>query len=321
MTPVELDPDELTLTKEPQQARSRRTLERLREAAWDLLEQEGVEGLTVNAVSAGARVSVGSFYARFEGKEELLDHLEAVALEASIRSWTDAAEAVHSTAMAGGAAESADLERGIEDLLAHLLHLYRRGPARRLLLLSRADGRSSARLNLLHRVVAEALARVTAPRPASSAVSWSGSPSAPSPGSEDLLRGAALAAAARELALSLEGPSRAWLFGDSPEAGADRRILHTLMGLARETGSSGSGAEASRLPAFPVPTSPVPASPPEAPDEGPDEAPEAEPDPEPVAEPDAEPDAEQDAEQDAEPVDEPDEEPPPPAVELFDVWG
>lgn len=233
MTPAELDPDDLTLTKEPQQARSRRTLERLREAAWDLLEQEGVEALTVTAVSAGAGVSVGSFYARFEGKEELLDHLEAVALEASIRSWTEAVGAVN-TALAGGTAAGA-VETRTEDLLAHLLHLYRRGPARRLLLLSRADGRSADRLNHLHRAVAEALARVTSPE-------GNGPdgrlPSLADPGSPDLLRGAALAAATRELALAVEGPSRGWLFGDSPDAGVDRRILHALLTLGWEGPSS-----------------------------------------------------------------------------------
>jgi len=278
MTPAELDPDDLTLTKEPQQARSRRTLERLRETAWDLLEQDGVEALTVTGVSSGAGVSVGSFYARFEGKEELLDHLEAVALEASIRSWSEAVDAVNA-ALAGpeGALDGA-VDARIEDLLAHLLHLYRRGPARRLLLLSRADGRSAERLNHLHRAVAEALARVTAPQGVGleAAASFP-----PLPGSPELLRGAALAAATRELALAVEGSAQGWLFGDSPEARVDRRILHALLTLGREA------------------PSPEPADPPEAASSTAEEAPTS-------------------GDSPAEP---PDEDPPSPSVELFDVWG
>jgi AcrR family transcriptional regulator len=236
MTPAELDPDDLTLTKAPQQARSRRTLERLREAAWDLLEQEGVEALTITGVSAGAGVSVGSFYARFEGKEELLDHLEAVALEAAIRSWTEAVDAARTTRAGGGEeTETGIVEARFEDLLAHLLHLYRRGPARRLLLLSRADGRSADRLNHLNQAVAEALAQIITPQEAGE----DGHPPAYQvPGSPELLRGAALAAAARELALAVEGPSREWLFGDAPDAGVDRRILQALLTLVQPTPSA-----------------------------------------------------------------------------------
>lgn len=60
----------------PRQARSRRTLERIVRAALALLDEEGPDGLTVQAVVARAKSSVGSFYARFKGKEELLEYLE-----------------------------------------------------------------------------------------------------------------------------------------------------------------------------------------------------------------------------------------------------
>jgi AcrR family transcriptional regulator len=60
----------------PQQARSRRTLERIVRAALAILDEEGPDGLTVQAVVARAKSSVGSFYARFKGKEELLEYLE-----------------------------------------------------------------------------------------------------------------------------------------------------------------------------------------------------------------------------------------------------
>jgi AcrR family transcriptional regulator len=71
--------------KPPQQARSRRTLERIVRAALDLLEEKGPDGVTVQAVVARAGSSVGSFYARFRGKEDLLEYLEE-------RVWREAEE-------------------------------------------------------------------------------------------------------------------------------------------------------------------------------------------------------------------------------------
>ena len=69
----------------PQQARSRRTLERIVRAALAILEEEGPDGLTVQAVVARANSSVGSFYARFGGKDDLLEYLEE-------RVWDEARE-------------------------------------------------------------------------------------------------------------------------------------------------------------------------------------------------------------------------------------
>ena len=69
----------------PKQSRSRRTLERIVAAALELLGTEGLTGLTVHKVVAKAGSSVGSFYARFDGKEDLLDYLGE-------RVWTEALE-------------------------------------------------------------------------------------------------------------------------------------------------------------------------------------------------------------------------------------
>ena len=44
-----------------------------------VLVERGLEGLTVQEVVARARTSVGSFYARFSGKDELLRYLETTA--------------------------------------------------------------------------------------------------------------------------------------------------------------------------------------------------------------------------------------------------
>lgn len=60
----------------PRQERSRRTLERIEQAALDIIAEGGVEAATVQDIVRRARSSVGSFYARFGGKEDLLLHLE-----------------------------------------------------------------------------------------------------------------------------------------------------------------------------------------------------------------------------------------------------
>ena len=67
----------------PQQKRSRRTLERIVTASLEILAADGPAGLTVQRVVKRARSSVGSFYARFEGKEDLLDYIGE-------RLWTEA---------------------------------------------------------------------------------------------------------------------------------------------------------------------------------------------------------------------------------------
>ncbi len=54
-------------------------------ASLELLRTEGLTGLTVHKVVAKAGSSVGSFYARFDGKEDLLDYLGE-------RVWTEALE-------------------------------------------------------------------------------------------------------------------------------------------------------------------------------------------------------------------------------------
>jgi len=67
----------------PKQTRSQRTLERIVAASLELLATEGPAGLTVHAVVDKADSSVGSFYARFKGKDDLLDYLGE-------RVWTEA---------------------------------------------------------------------------------------------------------------------------------------------------------------------------------------------------------------------------------------
>ncbi len=60
----------------PKQARSRRTLDRLLRATLELIDERGVEATGVHDIVERAGSSVGSFYARFESKEDLLLYLE-----------------------------------------------------------------------------------------------------------------------------------------------------------------------------------------------------------------------------------------------------
>ncbi|MCJ7629375.1 MAG: TetR/AcrR family transcriptional regulator [Longimicrobiales bacterium] len=60
----------------PKQARSRETLDRIAQAALELMEEGGVEGATVAAIVGRAGASVGSFYARFAGKDDLIRYLQ-----------------------------------------------------------------------------------------------------------------------------------------------------------------------------------------------------------------------------------------------------
>jgi AcrR family transcriptional regulator len=73
----------------PRQERSRRTLGRIVTSARLLLAEGGIGAVTVHSVVASAPASVGSFYARFAGKEDLLEHLQKE-VWGEVRAWWDA---------------------------------------------------------------------------------------------------------------------------------------------------------------------------------------------------------------------------------------
>ena len=56
----------------PQQRRSRESLERVLKAGERVLADNGYEGFTIGEVSRRAKVSVGSVYGRFDGKDALI---------------------------------------------------------------------------------------------------------------------------------------------------------------------------------------------------------------------------------------------------------
>ncbi len=59
----------------PLQERSQHTLDRIVSAAESLIREKGLDGTSISEIVSRAEVSVGSFYARFRGKESLLQCL------------------------------------------------------------------------------------------------------------------------------------------------------------------------------------------------------------------------------------------------------
>jgi AcrR family transcriptional regulator len=77
---------------EPKQSRSRRTLQRITRAALELIAENGVDGTTISAIVHRAGSSVGSFYARFEGKDDLLLYLDERIWETAEERWNEATD-------------------------------------------------------------------------------------------------------------------------------------------------------------------------------------------------------------------------------------
>jgi AcrR family transcriptional regulator len=68
-------------------------MNRLADAALELMEESGTEGTTIAAVVERAGSSVGSFYARFPGKEELIRYVRAQVWADARDRWDQALEA------------------------------------------------------------------------------------------------------------------------------------------------------------------------------------------------------------------------------------
>jgi AcrR family transcriptional regulator len=74
----------------PKQTRSQRTLERIVRASLDILDEDGPAGLTVHSIVERAGSSVGSFYARFRGKDDLLEYLGERVWREALDRWHEA---------------------------------------------------------------------------------------------------------------------------------------------------------------------------------------------------------------------------------------
>jgi AcrR family transcriptional regulator len=74
-----------SLIRPPQQRRSQESLERVLQAGFELLQERGFDGFTLQEVSQRANVSIGSIYARVPSREALI---QAVYERAML--WTEA---------------------------------------------------------------------------------------------------------------------------------------------------------------------------------------------------------------------------------------
>ena len=121
--------------KVPKQPRSRKTLERIVNATLEILSAEGPGGVTVQAVVDRANSSVGSFYARFRGKDDLLEYLGEYVWRDALDRWNEsirskAWEDMEFVELAEGAvALLADIRRSRVTQLRALDHVSKRGSA------------------------------------------------------------------------------------------------------------------------------------------------------------------------------------------------
>lgn len=119
----------------PRQARSRRTLERLLAAATDLLRERSFDDIPVREICDRAGYTVGAFYARFDGKDVLLERLQGRTIEKF--------EAIVEEHLSGPRWTRPETEQRLAELFSALLRFHRRerGMLRTLLERSREDGR------------------------------------------------------------------------------------------------------------------------------------------------------------------------------------
>ncbi len=135
------------LVREPLQDRSRRTLKRILDAALHLLEREGPAALTVTGITKRARTSVGSFYARFQGKDDLLRYMGERSLEEALDRWAQSASRLSA---------GEQLRTSVGEVVHALGWVYLEGPGRSLVLLNGIeDPRPTRRRRLENRIAAD----------------------------------------------------------------------------------------------------------------------------------------------------------------------
>ncbi len=135
----------------PRQARSQRTLERILSAARELFAEQGVEGTSVAEIVARGDSSVGSFYARFPCKDDLVRHLE-------VELWTEALERWE-RGVASRRWEKLTVQHLVEGLVHLLVRSYRADTVQReaLGVHSRSQGWEQGERDRFHQTVLEAL--------------------------------------------------------------------------------------------------------------------------------------------------------------------
>ncbi|NIP58193.1 MAG: TetR family transcriptional regulator [Gemmatimonadetes bacterium] len=139
----------------PRQERSRRTLERIARAARELIAEHGVQGTTVQRIVDRAESSVGSFYARFDSRDDLLRYLEERVWRTARERWDEA--------VAAETWKGLSLWKVLEGVVSLLVRLYRED-ARVGRALGRNAGAPSPREETFHEGVIETLGELVRAR-------------------------------------------------------------------------------------------------------------------------------------------------------------
>lgn len=134
------------LLRVPQQERSRKTLRLIVDAAHEMLEEEGAQALTVTGIASRADTSVGSFYARFDGKEDLIRYLGEKALADVVQEWD----------------ELRGEDTPLAEVTSFFIEAFRSGSLARLRALDGEEDPSPRRMERLHTRVLEDLEEMLA---------------------------------------------------------------------------------------------------------------------------------------------------------------
>jgi len=102
----------------PQQARSRKTMEKLLTATLAVIEAKGLAGVTVPEIAAAAKMSTGSVYRRFTDKDALIRLAFLRLLESS--------QQVNRTALPPDRFKGLRLDQALQKLASGLVAQYRR---------------------------------------------------------------------------------------------------------------------------------------------------------------------------------------------------
>ncbi len=131
----------------PKQSRSRKTLAKIVAAALELIEAHGVAEITIGEIVEKAGSSVGSFYARFAGKDELIHYLREMAWEDALGRW--------SAARTSPEWSEASLKALVDSVLGFLIRTHREESSVRALLGSGASSPDGHRARFHQMVLAD----------------------------------------------------------------------------------------------------------------------------------------------------------------------
>ena len=149
-----------SFVREPRQARSRATLDRILSATQELLETKTFDAISVSEIVARARSSIGAFYARFPDKAALLDHLDDLYAHRVVES-----AALRARDRAGS---DTTLAEEVSGLVRFLVRMHRRQPGllRTLIIEARrqAETRFRERTRRMNRAVPPLMDRLLARR-------------------------------------------------------------------------------------------------------------------------------------------------------------